>query len=558
MKLALLATAVLAATVALAGPTVTTKFGPVEGTITQGSQQFLGIPFAAPPTGSLRWKPPQSPSSWSSIRPSKTWSSSVGCPQNCDLPPHECATVSSEDCLFLNVWAPEHATPSSNLPTMVFFPGGRFLVGTANTVGYDGTWLAGNTDTVVVVTNYRLGALGFLYTGADGIDGNFGIMDQQFALQWVQNNIAAFGGSPDQVTIFGESAGGSSVACHLTSPLSHAGDWFHQAIQESNPIGLGFTTTSEGSILAAGFASNLGCSGSSDTGCLMSSSVSDILAAQKKAAQPHFQWTDNLWELFYPWTPTAGTALLPHQPLVAMAQGKAAQVPLLQGHNENEGVMFVAQLPNGGQLDWIEYDATLTALFGVDGMLQVKDMYPSDTAFKSLSAVATDYLFVCPLLYAANHMTDQPIFMYHFNHTFSDPRAVWGTAPDYAVCDEVVCHGAELPFVWNNVQNTLVASNNGGQGWINFSERETYIAQEMATAWADFAHMNWKKSGTVTSTNRVLGHSYAWNEFGQTGEYLMFWNGPNGQATPDTLRNFKSAQCSMFNGIGYNPINLGP
>ena len=200
---------------------VVTGSGPVSGIIEHGVYRYTGIPYAAPPTGSLRWKPPQPPISWNEMRPMDDFSPAC-CQSMLGLDP--AIKEVGEDCLYLNVWTPS-IDSSSSLPVMVYLHGGGFARGTGIAPLYNRPYLS-QKGVVLVTINYRLGALGFLAHPAltaespNGQSGNYGLMDQISALQWVRRNIRSFGGNPDNVTLFGQSAGGASVIALMSSPLS--------------------------------------------------------------------------------------------------------------------------------------------------------------------------------------------------------------------------------------------------------------------------------------------------------------------------------------------------
>jgi len=205
------------------GTSVQTKSGPVCGitsTTVSGVNEWLGIPYAAPPVGSLRWQPPQAPASWTTTLAAIAFGSE--CLQS--------TGVGSEDCLFVNVWAPASATATSDLPVMVHIHGGGFSNGSGNS---DNSLLASTGSEVIVSMNYRLNIFGFLADdkALGSNSGDYGLQDQQAALRWVQRNVAAFGGDPSKVTIFGESAGGSSVCDQIASPT--AAGLFEQGISTS-------------------------------------------------------------------------------------------------------------------------------------------------------------------------------------------------------------------------------------------------------------------------------------------------------------------------------------
>jgi len=239
------------------GPVVNTIYGPVKGTLTPGVTEFLGVRYAAPPTGNLRWTPPQPPTRW--FLPMNATQFGNACPQLDSPFP---AVPTAEDCLFLNVYVPTRNLTNlfKQFPVMVWIHGGSLDSGASNY--YDPTPLVKQGNVIVVSINYRLGYLGFLAhpalsaETAYGGSGNYGLMDQQFAMSWVGRNIAAFGGNPHNVTIFGESA---SVLAHMASPT--AAGLFNRAIAETgvNNLGLTFNSRPTAEQIGTTFANNLGC-----------------------------------------------------------------------------------------------------------------------------------------------------------------------------------------------------------------------------------------------------------------------------------------------------------
>jgi len=447
---------------------VTIANGQVNGIVYDTARAFYGIPYAAPPVGNLRWSAPQEPQSWTTPL-NATWYK-PNCPQLCDLPPLCCPFQVSEDCLVLDVYTPRLDTIVTPRPVMVFFPGGRFEQGGSSTPLYNGDFLANRTQVIVVIVNYRLGALGWL--ADDAISGNFGFLDQQAALRWVQSNIAAFGGNNSQVTIFGQSAGGTSVFTHMTSPSS----WglFQSAIMESNPIQLRLKTMKQMKYLAHRFAEDLGCR-PNDLKCLRSQNVSAILEAQHSSQT----FLNPLMPLaaFYPWTPVVDGTVVPEQPWDATLAGKFNKVPFILGTVEDEGVMFIdSAFPN--PMDTLEYNAFIDVVF-TKNATKVKEMYPippyeaKDTR-PVVSVMGTDYIWVCPTRYTARAMADiTPTFLYHFNHVLDfNP---WG--PLYTECITAACHGSELPFVFGSTPL-------GGFAW---GPGEYELSEIMATYWGNFA-----------------------------------------------------------------------
>ena len=286
--------------------------------------------------GEGRWRDPLPVVPWTAPRNASQFG--AGCPQSCVLPPGTCPQHQSEDCLSLNVYRPDSDT--TGLPVMVYIPGGRFEQGASDTYLYDGRFLVQQNSVILVTINYRLGALGFLYTGGEAT-GNYGVRDQRMALNWVQKNIAAFGGDPSRVTIDGQSAGGSSVAYHVLS--NYSSGLFQRAIMESNPVALPWKQSSDGSRLAKHFAKALNCD-DGDVDCMRNKSVAELLAAEK-SAQGKFNPFKPL-DVFLPWTPMVGVGgdSLPDQPLNMWLKGEVVnRVPMMTGVVANESLIFVYQ-----------------------------------------------------------------------------------------------------------------------------------------------------------------------------------------------------------------------
>src|SRR5690348_16682551 len=299
-----------------AGPVVTTGDGAVRGTTAGTVAEFLGIPYAAPPTGNLRWRPPASPAGWRGVRDATQFGPS--CPQTAGpfLPP---GTI-SEDCLYLNVYAPTAGNnDQGGRPVLVWIHGGGLVQdGSRN---YDGTRLAA-AGAVVVTINYRLGALGFLAHPAlaarpGGPAGNYGLMDQQAALRWVRANIGRFGGNPHNVTIAGESAGGLSVLAHLVSRGSRG--LFQRAIVESGAFALNQQSLATAEAAGKAFAAKAGCPDQT-AACLRRLPVTDLVKNFPGFAIPGV---------------VDGKVLT--QPIGrALARGRFAHVPVLNGSNHDE------------------------------------------------------------------------------------------------------------------------------------------------------------------------------------------------------------------------------
>ena len=307
------------------GPVVRTIYGPVKGTLTPGVAEFLGVRYAAPPTGNLRWTPPQPPTRW--FLPMNATQFGNACPQVDSPFP---AVPTAEDCLFLNVYVPirNRTNLFKQFPVMVWIHGGSLYSGASNY--YDPTPLVKQGNVIVVSINYRLGFLGFLAhpalsaETAYGGSGNYGLMDQQFAMSWVKRNIAAFGGNPRNVTVFGESA---SVLAHMASPT--AAGLFNRAIAETgvNNLGLTFNSRPSAEAIGTAFANDVGCQ---TADCLRSMDLQNLLDQSEE---------------FFPdeaIVPDVDGNVLTQAPDIAFQSGQFNRVPVINGTNHDEYRYFVS------------------------------------------------------------------------------------------------------------------------------------------------------------------------------------------------------------------------
>ena len=426
-----------------ATPSVRTDDGIVTG-LSQGQvAAFLGIPYATPPVGDLRFRPPQPHAPWSAPLAATAYGSP--CPQTARL--HSPST--NEDCLFLNVFAPLHA--QGRRPVTVFIHGGSFTAGNGGVTAPNGPDYAGNriveqSGVVVVTINYRLGVLGFLAApaldaeNAQHVSGNYGLQDQQEALRWVRRNIASFGGDPDNVTIFGESAGGISVLYQMVSP--GAAGLFQRAIVESSddgasvPLGLG-------EAIYAPIVAGLGCAKATDVAaCLRAVPASQIVASGLAAG------------------PIIDGVTVPQLPSVAFASGAFNKVPVIAGTNGEEGTYFISVAANaaGRALTADDFARTIAADFGAAAAPAIEAAYPLSaypTPGQALSAVATDEFFACPTERVRASLSRYvPTYGYEFNQpdpvrNFPLPQAP-GIVPEDS-------HTTELAYVFgqDGTGNTL-------------------------------------------------------------------------------------------------------
>ncbi|MFE5819033.1 carboxylesterase/lipase family protein [Streptomyces sp. NPDC056479] len=385
-------------------PVVRTDAGWVRGETTAEGRQFLGIPYAQPPVGGLRWREPRPVRPWQGVRTARDFGNT--CVQSASWDPGYEQPSHTENCLDLNVYAPEGVARRA---VLVWFHGGGLTAGAGQDVVPD--TFARQTGTVVVTVNYRLGAMGFLATAGlddeahDGVSGNFGMLDQQAALRWVRANIGRFGGDPGRVTIAGESAGGRSVCTQLASPTAKG--LLRAGIIQSGAYGDCAARTQETAVAqGAAFASKLGCA---DLACLRAKPAAEILAAQGG----------------FDWAPVAGGAFLPRQPKEAFARGAAAGLPVMNGANQDEGRLFAFGRfdLNGTPLTADQYPTVMRTDYGEAALTRYPlSSYPSPTI--AYATALGDQLFACPALRLDGTLAGRgQVYAYEFADRTSPPFA---------------------------------------------------------------------------------------------------------------------------------------
>jgi para-nitrobenzyl esterase len=431
------------------GPFATVQIdtGSIKGFEKDGIRTYLGIPYAAPPVGDLRWRPPQPAASWEGVRECKEYG--PACPQV--RLPRKMGGVGlekmSEDCLYLNVWSPAK-DPSDLLPVMVWIHGGAFQLGAGSLPHYDGQHLAGK-GAVIVTINYRLGPLGFLshpllsQESPQGSSGNYGLLDQIEALKWVQRNISAFGGDPGRVTIFGESAGAISVLEQMVSPLSEG--LFQGAISESGLFldqGLLMYASrplQQAEQIGEEYASELGCADAPDVLAALRAKSPEELHKIKDIIQP-----GGLFETQPRFVPVVDGWVLPDEPATLWSQGKQHDVPLLVGSNQSEGNLFAAHNRKIKEMTVQEYQDDIRQYFGAYGD-QVLALFPVSQASDikpTMSEVFTLFDFTAPSRFAATeiHTMNSKAYLYRFSRV--RPGDKLGA-----------CHGAELAYVFGTFKD---------------------------------------------------------------------------------------------------------
>jgi carboxylesterase type B len=443
--------------------TVSTADGAVFGRTTGPVDQWLGIPYAAPPTGKLRWEPPQPVTPWPGTRGALAYGNR--CPQLADTNGPATGTM---NCLNINVYAPAVIPAGQKLPVLFMIFGGRLVNGAADQ--YDGSLLAQDEHLVVVSANYRLGPFGFLalphLTGAsDGADGNFGLLDQEAALRWVHRNIGAFGGDAGRVTIAGESSGGWSVCALLASPPARG--LFRQAIMESGSCASQSRATARANALV--LAAKAGCAvPAAAAACLRRKPAAAILAASANY-QPEF---------------TSGGPELPLALAQAVTSGNYARVPILMGTNRDEARIFTTSLTSYTRQ---QYASLIGSLYGSRAPAVLR-LYPwgsfprpYQTAYAA-AAVFTDSGFItgiggCPEQNLARQFAGRaPAYFYQFDDRHAPPLSNSGP-PGY---QWGAGHAMELAYLWPSFTN-------GFSLYAELTRAQLRLSRQMTAYWGAFA-----------------------------------------------------------------------
>jgi len=497
---------------------------------------FLGIPYGQSTAGENRWAPPKPIVQWSAELRSdihKATRFGPSCPQK--LRPGVQLEL-SEDCLSLNIWTPvplDKIGSFDPVPVMVFIYGGSFREGTTSNPLYDARNLAATDGVLVVTINYRVGALGFL-SGTDGLKGNFGLMDQRLALEWVHDNIAEFGGDPDKITLFGESAGAMSVGLHLISPESQP--LFNAAIMESNPYGIPYKSLHISKRFGTIFKFNLGCE-FEGLACLREKPFQEVVAQQSSGMLPIVSLlTGFAAELI--WAPVVDGKEVPTQP-----SGSAITKPVIIGTNLNEGIIFAVsqQTKLGGghkKVLKLQYKVMLEIMFSVKIAHRIRAIpryKPHDGDNTNvLSHLITDYLFTCP----NRHVMAQakaPVWAYQFTHPPS--FSVW---PDVKLCapaKETMCHAAELPFVFANAEPAQIQAKPQRH---ELQPDEKQLSRLVMSYWAQFAKREHPNGDG----------SPKWQRFTKAAPTRFILN-----TTTSSKTDLKS-NCTFWDEIGYDMPGL--
>ncbi|XP_056307595.1 uncharacterized protein ces2b isoform X2 [Danio aesculapii] len=493
------------------GPVLQTNSGALKGLQMKARgkdtviHSYLGIPFAKPPVGPLRLAPPQPAEKWDGVRDATK--QPLMCLQDRplleDLVANLSAKVdmvdSAEDCLYLNVYTPSKPGGNDKLPVMVWIHGGGFMMASASL--FDGHVLAAYQDVVVVVIQYRLGLLGFFSTGDEHAPGNYGLLDQVAALQWVQENIHSFGGDPGSVTIFGESAGGISVSLHVLSPLS--ANLFHRAIAESGTAAMEAIMNLNPLPIAQAIGNASGCDISSTkkiVDCLMQKSEVDILKITKE--NPLFRFGV-----------TTDGQFLPRPAAELLQSQQFNKVPLMTGVTDDEiGFLLPAHILPPDWIDGLDLETILPLLTVFSPALQdqsVLELLLNEYLGTSPDRIKIrdgfremlgDFMFNFPARQTASYHRDAgaPVYLYEFCHP---PSVLQKKRPSFSGSD----HGDEIVFVFG------YCFSEGPIGMAEkLSDEEDELCRTIMAYWGNFAHTGNPNGPGLTS----------WPEFGDEAEYL--------------------------------------
>jgi para-nitrobenzyl esterase len=471
------------------GPVVNAPAGPVAGLADGTLHIFKGIPYAVPPVGSLRWKPPVPLAPWTDAKDATQFG-----PECIQFPSRDSSIYSepevpmSEDCLTLNIWAPADA---HNAPVFFWIYGGALWGGSNRDVLYDGARLAAQ-GIIVVTINYRLGVLGWLAhpsLSAEsplGISGNYGLLDQIAALRWVKNNIAAFGGDPANVTIAGESAGGLSVMYLMASP--EARGLFAKAVAQS--AYMVSTPALKDRVFGQRSAEQIG------TAFVAGLNVPDITTLREMDAM---KLTYAAGAARFPPFGAVDGHILPAQLVDVFDKGEQAPVPILAGFNAGE-IRSLRMLAPPAPASTSDYEKTIRANYGdlADAFLK---LYPSDTMQESIYATTRDALYgwTAERLVRKQTQLGIPSYLYLFDHGYPAADAAGLHA----------FHGSELPFMWGTIDRTPPQ-------WPKIPATDSGLSDAMVQYWANFA-----RAGQPQAANAPK-----WEPYGTTQSYMAFEAAP--------------------------------
>ncbi len=479
------------------GASVTVTGGEIQGAASDTNPDviaFKGVPFSAPPVGDLRWRPPEPIVAWDGVRDATE-------PGPICMQPGP--QGQSEDCLFLNIWAPRESMEPR--PVMVWIHGGGFVSGSGSDALTDGTNLA-SRGVVVVTINYRLGAFGFLAhpalsaESAHDASGNYGLLDMVAALEWVRDNAATFGGDPDRVTIFGESAGAGAVMSVMLMPQS--GGLFHRAIAESSFINgwdrrlnesFGGSTSAEAQGVAV--AEALGATGDDGLSVVRAATPAEVFEAVGTASLGGLSWAPNVdgWSI-------------PDDPVQMYANGQQHHVPLITGMNGNEGSMMTGQLQMDDVAAFEAHVQTTYPSVAEQALAHYAVSSPEE-AKPGIDHLFHDMWFAGPVRTLSSHhvKAPAPVWLYHF--TLVPPTGMGANLGSH--------HAAEITYVFGNMIDRGSQSVDTPPHPMlvgDWTDADRRVSTAMMDHWTQFA--------ATGNPNRV--GLTEWPEFDDSDQHLTF------------------------------------
>ncbi|MBU4540724.1 MAG: carboxylesterase family protein [Firmicutes bacterium] len=498
--------------------------GPVQGHFRRGISCYKGIPYAMPPIGKRRFRAPEPMPPWEDVRDcSKYGDSSLQMGGiTLDSPGTYQMDGKSEDCLFLNVWTPA-LTPEERFPVYVFIHGGAFSSGSGSEMVYDGGRMA-QEGVVVITINYRLGALGFLATQGlleeAGTTGNYGILDQIQALQWIQTNIESFGGDPDQVTVGGQSAGAYCVTALMLSPLAKG--LFHQAVIESGSIFSisAFSALNRGNLqktMANGklLCDLYGIADSLDGLDQLRALPGDIFAALSmvKSDQSTVPKAFGFWPVF-------DGVVLPKDPVKALKNGEVNKVKILAGYNTDESSLFIKGHTNLGIYQMLCYHifGSQNAPSALDHFFVDDDHPPLDRALEIYTYAA--FLIGMVMIAKQYAQLEQDVYFYNFDF---DPAIL-------KIVGLNTAHGMELPFVFGNGIGQRRATKISNLSWV------------MQQSWVNFI-----KYGNPNFKAEYKGQ-IVWPKFDPENKYIMVFDTRLSSKNLPNQEDLEFLETLMFDG----------
>jgi carboxylesterase type B len=490
---------------------VETPFGKITGHLTEGKTgyAFRGIPFV---NQYKRWE-----HSTVARQPFGSYDAKYdapGCPQQCQLPEHTCPEVTDElTCLGMNIFVPVDFKKQQKLPVMNYWAGGNYFQGSNSTPLYNGTTIASLGNVIVVVPNYRLGILGYYRDDENGIFGNYGVVDQLNSLKWIQQNIAAFSGDVNNVTVFGQSAGAGSTSIALIS--KYFDGLFHKAIIHSNPFAIPLRSVKTKPGLVKAFRKHAGCN---TVDCLKALPTDKIIEAQVATATDLDAASGNMLSVFIPFNPYIETSgqeqldpqypgLVPYQPHEAFLRGLVKNVPIIIGLVTQESDVFIYEAFDK-PLDDTGYSLFGWLIFGDEKSKKIIQKFPPIKPGDNrdgLCEIGSEFIFHCATRNATrgalSTSVKAPLFTYVFDHQFQFNTKIW--EPNFSICNDRVCHAGDLPALWNSAQwlydyskGDQELSNNVDYYWTNFAwtsnPNQGPNAAKLKVQWD-----NYQKSGTT-------------------------------------------------------------